>query len=58
MDHTPRVLSQGQIAALRTLSQHVMTLLEMRSEVSSLVRSLVESQEKCKELEARLNTQR
>ncbi len=58
IDRTPRELSQGQIAALRTLSQQVMTLLEMRGKISTLTRSLEESQKKCKELEARLNAQK
>jgi GAF domain-containing protein len=36
IDLEPRVLSEGQLAALRTLSHQAMTLLEMRREIKSL----------------------
>jgi GAF domain-containing protein len=36
IDREPRVLSEGQLAALRTLSHQAMTLLEMRREIKSL----------------------
>lgn len=51
IDNVPRKLSDGQIAALKTLSYQAMTQLELRREIISLQRLLDEEGRKLKELE-------
>ncbi len=54
VDRVPRDLTPGQIAALRVLSQQVMTQLELRRTINFLTHSLNHEKQRAAELEARL----
>jgi GAF domain-containing protein len=51
IDREPRTLTRGQILALKTLSDQVITLIKLRQEVISLKRDLNEEKEKNKSLQ-------
>jgi GAF domain-containing protein len=51
IDNIPRELSDGQVAALKTLSYQAMMQLELRREIISLRRLLNEEKRKIRELE-------
>jgi SOS response regulatory protein OraA/RecX len=54
IDRYPREITPEQMAALRVLSQQVMTQLELRRTIRSLTRSVNEAKKKVSELERRL----
>ncbi|HEX8459287.1 MAG TPA: GAF domain-containing protein [Pyrinomonadaceae bacterium] len=54
IDRYPREITPEQMAALRVLSQQVMTQLELRRTIKSLTRSLGEAKQKVHELEQRV----
>ncbi|MDX6271230.1 MAG: hypothetical protein QOD28_2453 [Acidobacteriota bacterium] len=54
IDHYPREITPEQMAALRVLSQQVMTQLELRRTIRTLTRSVNEAKRKVHELEQRL----
>lgn len=54
IDRYPREIAPEQLAALRVLSQQVMTQLELRRTIRSLTRSLNEAKRKAHDLEQRL----
>lgn len=52
VDNVPRELSEGQIAALKTLSYQAMTQLELRRDIISLQSQLDEEKKKVKDFES------
>ena len=54
LDQTPRELTQGQLAALKTLSCQVMSQLELRRNISFLTHALDEEKKKVRKLEQHL----
>jgi GAF domain-containing protein len=57
IDRYPREITPEQMAALRVLSQQVMTQLELRRTIKSLTRSLNDARRKAQELEGRLQNE-
>ncbi|HZH90355.1 MAG TPA: GAF domain-containing protein [Pyrinomonadaceae bacterium] len=57
IDRYPREITPEQMAALRVLSQQVMTQLELRRTIRFLTRSVNEAKKKVNELEGRLKNE-